>query len=94
MRHLKGALDFKLCLEDKAIVLKGFCDADWGRFKQSMIHHMICVCLLVMEVFHGNARDNQMLHNLQQMFEYMVISYCTKGAIWIMQLLANVGFVQ
>lgn len=29
MRYLKDNLDFRLCLRDKNIVLRGFCNAEW-----------------------------------------------------------------
>ena len=64
MRSLKGTSDFKLCLENKDIALKRFCDANWAEHATTSNPPRDRCFLLALESFHENARNNQPLHCL------------------------------
>lgn len=83
-----GILDFKLCIGGKDIVLRGFCIAHWAGDANDRRSTMGCVFLLVLKSFHGNGRNNK-LSTMEA--EYIATSHCTKEAVWLKQLLADVG---
>jgi hypothetical protein len=50
--------------------------------------------LLEWKLFHGIARGNLQLPCLPRRAEYMATNQCTKEAIWLRKLMADVGLVQ
>ena len=94
MRYLKGTLDFKLCLGGKDIVLRGFCDADWAGDANDRRSTTGYVFFVGVGVISWKCKKQPTIALSTTEAEYMATSHCTKEAVWLRQLLADVGYVQ
>ena len=94
MRYLKGTSDVKLCLGGKNIVLSGYCDADYAgdtSNRRSTTGYMFKVGAGAVS---WNSKRQQTTATSTVEAEYMATSYATKEAIWLRQLMADVGCTQ
>jgi hypothetical protein len=94
MRYLKGTLDLKLCLGGKDISLRGFCDADWGGDTNERRSTTGYAFFVGVGAISWNCKRQPTIALSTTEAEYMATSQCTKEAIWLRKLLADVGFVQ
>jgi hypothetical protein len=88
MRYLKGTLDFKFCLGGKDVSFKGYCDADWGGDANERRSTTGYVFFVGVGVVSWNCKRQPTIAL------YMATSHCTKEAIWLRKLMADVGLVQ
>ncbi len=94
MRYLKGTLDLKLSLGGNDIALRGFCDADWAGDTNDRRSTTGYVFLVGDGVISWKCKKQPTIALSTTEAEYMATSHCTKEAIWLRQLLADVGYVQ
>jgi hypothetical protein len=94
MRYLKGTLDLKLCLEGKDVSLRGYCDADWGGDANERRSTMGYVFFVGVGAVSWNCKRQPTIALSTMEAEYMATSQCTKEAIWLRKLMADVGLVQ
>jgi len=94
MRYLKGSLGLKLCLGGKDIALRGFCDADWAGDTNDRRSTTGYVFLVGEGVISWKCKKQPTIALSTTEAEYMATSQCTKEAIWLRNLLADVGCVQ
>jgi hypothetical protein len=94
MRYLKGTSDVKLCLGGQDIVLSGHCDADYAgdtSDRRSTTGYMFKVGSGAVS---WNSKRQQTTATSTVEAEYMATSHATKEAIWLRQLMADVGCAQ
>ncbi len=94
MRYLKKTIDVKLCLGGFDIVLSGYCDADYAGDmddRKSTTGYMFKVGLGAVS---WNSKRQQTTATSTVEAEYMATSHGTKEAIWLRQLMADVGCAQ
>ena len=94
MRYLKGTCDVKLCLEGHNIVLSGYSDADYAgdtNDRRSTTGYMFKVGTGAVL---WNSKRQQTTATSTVEAEYMATSHSTKEAIWLRQLMADVGCTQ
>ena len=94
MRYLKGTLDMKLCLGGNDISIKGYCNADWGgdlNIRRSTTGY---VFYLGVGAISWNSKRQPTVALSTMQAEYMAANQATKEAIWLRQLMADVGCVQ
>src|SRR5579875_989961 len=94
MRYLKGTIDYKLCLGGKKIELKGYCDADWAGDVNERRSTTGYVFFVGDGAISWNCKRQPTVAVSTTEAEYMATSHCLKEALWLRQLLADVGFVQ
>jgi transposase InsO family protein len=94
MRYLRGTSDVKLCLGGKDIVLSGYCDADYAgdtSDRRSTTGYMFKVGSGAVS---WNSKRQQTTATSTVEAEYMATSHATKEAIWLRQLMVDVGCTQ
>jgi hypothetical protein len=94
MQYLKGTLDLKLCLGGKDVSLRGYCDADWGGDANEWRSTTGYVFLIGVGAVSWNYKRQLTIALSTTEAKYMAISQCTKEAIWLRKLMADVGLVQ
>jgi len=94
MRYLKGTLDLKLCLGGKDVSLRGYCDADWGGDANERRSTTGYVFFVGVGAISWNCKRQPTIALSTTEAEYMATSQCTKEAIWLRKLMADVGLVQ
>lgn len=94
MRYLKGTLDLELCLGGNGITLRGYCDADWGGDVNERRSTTGYVFFVGDGAISWNCKRQPTIALSTTEAEYMATSHCTKEAIWLRKLLADVGFTQ
>jgi hypothetical protein len=94
MRYLQGTKDFKLCLGGKDITLNGYCDADWAGDVNERRSSTGYVFFVGIGAISWNCKRQPTIALSTTEAEYMAATQCTKEAIWLRKLLADVGFVQ
>jgi hypothetical protein len=94
MRYLKGTLDLKLCLAGKDVSLRGYCDADWGGDANERRSTTGYVFFVGVGAISWNCKRQPTIALSTTEAEYMATSQCTKEAIWLRKLMADVGLVQ
>jgi hypothetical protein len=94
MRYLKGTLDLKLCLGGKDVSLRGYCDADWGGDANERASTTGYVFFVGVGAVSWNHKRQPTIVLSTTEAEYMATSQCTKHAIWLRKLMADVGLVQ
>jgi hypothetical protein len=94
MRYLKGTLDLTLCLGGKAVSLRGYCDADWGGDANERHSTTGYVFFVGVGAISWNCKKQPTIALSTTEVEYMATSQCTKEAIWLRKLMADVGLVQ
>ena len=94
MRYLKGTLDVKLCLGGKDIILRGYCDADWAGDPEDRKSTTGYVFFVGEGAISWTSKRQPTIALSTTEAEYMATSHGTKEAMWLRQLLADVGCVQ
>ena len=94
MRYLQGTLGMELQLGGAYVTLHGFCDADWAGDEGDRRSTTGYVFMLGMGAISWNSKRQPTIALSTTEAEYMAMSQCTKEAIWLRQLLADVGLVQ
>ena len=94
LRYLKGTLDVKLCLGGMDLTMKGYCDADWGGDVNSRRSTMGYVFFLGEGAISWSSKRQPTIALSTLEAKYMAISQSAKEAIWLRQLMADVGCVQ
>jgi hypothetical protein len=94
MRFLKGTLDLELCLGGKDVSLTGYYDADWGGDSNERRSTMGYVFFVGVGAVSWNCKRELIIALFTTEVEYMATSQCTKEAIWLRKLMADVGLVQ
>jgi hypothetical protein len=94
MRYLKGNLDLKLCLGGKDVSLRGYCDADWGGDANERRSTTRYVFFVGVGAVSWNCKKQPTIALSTTEAEYMATTQCTKEAIWLRKLMADVGLVQ
>lgn len=75
-------------------MLRGYCDADWAGDEGDRRSTTGYVFMLGVGAISWNSKRQPTIALSTTEAEYMAMSQCTKEAIWLRQLLADVGFVQ
>jgi hypothetical protein len=94
MRYLKGTIDMELCLGGKDLELHGYCDADWAGDTQDRRSTTGYVFMLGNGAISWNSKRQPTIALSTTEVEYMAASQGIKEAIWLQQILEDVGFVQ
>ena len=94
MRYLQGTLGLKLQLGGAHVTLHGYCDADWAGDEADRRSTTGYVFMLGVGAISWNSKRQPTIALSTTEAEYMAMSACTKEAIWLRQLLADVGLVQ
>ena len=94
MRYLKYSVDKKLCLGGKNITLTGYCDADWGGDSSTRKSTMGYVFFVGEGAISWNSKRQPTVALSTTEAEYMAVSQSAKEAIWLQQLMADVGCMQ
>jgi hypothetical protein len=94
LRYLKGTIDYKLCLGGKDIELRGYCDADWAGDVNERRSTTGYVFFVGDGAISWNCKRQPTIAVSTTEAEYMATSHCLKEALWLRQLLEDVGFVQ
>ena len=94
MRYLKGTLGMKLCLGGRDIDLKGYCDADWGGDQDTRRSTTGYVFFIGQGAISWNSKRQPTVALSTTEAEYMATTQSAKEAIWLRQLMADVGCVQ
>jgi len=94
MRYLKGTLDMKLRLGGKGIEMGGYCDADWGGDADRRRSTTGYVFFVGEGAVSWNSKRQPTVALSTTEAEYMAASQSAKEAIWLRQLMADVGCVQ
>lgn len=94
MRYLQGTLKLELQLGGANLLLRGYCDADWAGDEGDRRFTTGYVFMLGVGAISWNSKRQPTIALSTTEAEYMAMSQCTKEAIWLRQLLADVGFVQ
>jgi hypothetical protein len=94
MRYLKDTLDMELCLGGKDLQLHGYCDVDWAGDTQDRRSTTGYVFMLGNGAISWNSKRQPTIALSTTEAEYMATSQGIKEAIWLRQLLEDVGFVQ
>jgi hypothetical protein len=94
MRYLQGSLDAKLVLGGKSLALVGFCDADWAGDATDRRSTTGYVFMLGGGAISWNSKKQPTIALSTTEAEYMAISQCTREAIWLRQLMSDVGLEQ
>ena len=94
LRYLKGTLDVKLCLGGMALTLKGYCDADWSGDVNSRRSTTGYVFFLGQGAISWSSKRQPTIALSTIETKYMAVSQSAKEAIWLRQLIADVGCVQ
>jgi hypothetical protein len=94
MRYLKGTLDMKLCLGGNDINMRGYCDADWGGDHDTRRSTTGYVFFIGDGAISWNSKRQPTVALSTTEAEYMATTQAAKEAIWLRQLMADVGCVQ
>lgn len=92
MRYLKGSKHLRLRLGGHHITLVGYCNADWagdGNGRKSTTGYAFLIG--DGEVSWSSKRQPTVALSTTEA-EYMPASHCTREAIWLQQLLGDVGY--
>ena len=76
------------------IVFKGFCDADWMGDANDWRSTTGYVFLVGIGVISWKCKKQPTIALSTMEVKYMAISHCTKEAVWLRQLLADVRYMQ
>jgi transposase InsO family protein len=94
MRYLQGTLEAKLVLGGKSLALVGFCDADWAGDVTDRRSTSGYVFMLGDGAISWNSKKQPTIALSTTEAEYMAISQSTREALWLRQLLSDVGLEQ
>jgi len=94
MRYLQGTLQTKLVLGGKSLVLVGFCDANCAGDTSDRRSTTSYVFMLGDNAISWNSKKQPTIALSTTEVEYMAISQCTREALWLRQMLSDVGFEQ
>lgn len=94
MRYLKGTLNFKLYVGGNNITLYDYCDGDWGRDVNDRRSIMGYVFFVGVGAISYNCKSQPIIARSTIEVEYMVASHDAMEAIWLRQLLKDIGELQ
>lgn len=94
IRYLKGTSGFKLCLGGKVQALMGYCNADWAGDANERRSTTGYVFFVGVGAISWNCKRQPTIALSTTEAEYMAASHCTREAIWLRKLMADVGVVQ
>jgi len=94
MRYLKGTWNVRLRLGGQGLHLVGLCDADWAGDVQDRRSTTGYVFMLGQGAISWNSKRQPTIALSTVEAEYMAASQCVKEALWLRQLLEDVGLVQ
>ena len=94
MRYLKGTLDMKLRIGGNHINVKGYSDADWAGDVENRRSTSGYVFFVGEGAVSWNSKRQQTVAQSTMEAEYMAMNRCTREAIWLRQLMEDVGCVQ
>jgi hypothetical protein len=94
LRYLKGSLELKLSLGGNDISMVGFCDADWAGDTNDRQSTTGYVFFVGRGAISWKCKKQPTIALSTTEAEYMATSQYTKEAIWLRQLLVDVGYVQ
>jgi hypothetical protein len=94
MRYLKGTLEVKLCLGGGDIIMKGYCNADWGGDVNTRKSTTGYVLFLGNGAILWNSKRQPTVALSTMEAEYMAASHSAKEAMWFRLLLEDVGCTQ
>ena len=94
MRYLQGTLELKLVLGGKSLALVGFCDADWAGDASDRRSTTGYVFMLGGGAISWNSKKQPTIALSTTEAEYMAVSQCTREALWLRQLMSDVGLEQ
>ena len=86
MRYLNGTLDFKLCLEGKDIMLRGFCNENRTGDVNDRCFIMGYVCFVGVGVILWKYNKRPTIALFMTKMEYMAISHSIKEAVWLWRM--------
>lgn len=92
IQYLKGTLDLRLRIGGKHISVKKYLDVDWSN---DVGNHRSTSGYLVGEgaVLWDRKRKQTLAQSIMEV-NYIAMSRCTREAIWLKQLMKDVGCVQ
>ena len=90
MRYVRGSLDLKLQLGGSHIELMGYCDADWAGDANDRRSTTGYAFILGDGVVSWSSKRQPTVALSTTEAEYMAASHCTREAIWLRQLMADV----
>ena len=94
LRDLKGTLDVKFCLGGMDLTMEGYCDADLGGDSNSRRSTTRYVFFLGEGAISWSSKWQPTIALSTIEAEYMAASQSAKEAIWLRQLMSDVGCVQ
>lgn len=65
LRYLKGTTDYSLCYQGNDLQLKGYTNVNWGAYLNKRKQASIYESLLMMELYHGVEKKQQVQPYLQ-----------------------------
>jgi hypothetical protein len=94
MQYLKATLDMRLRIGEKHMEVKGYSDADWAGDVENRRSTSGYVFFVGEGAVSWNSKRQQTVAQSTMEAEYMAMSRCTREAIWLRQLMEDVGCVQ
>jgi hypothetical protein len=94
MRYLKGTINFKLKLSGQDMVITGWCDADWGNNEDHRRSVTGYVFKLGNSLITWNSQQQKTVAKSTMEAEYMSASSATSEAMYLRQLMAELGYPQ
>lgn len=96
-RYLKGSLDMAIeygCSKSRRLQLSGYCDADWGGDMTDRRSTTGYVFMMAGGAVSWNSRKQPTVALSSTEAEYMALSGAVQEAIWLRQLLRDLGYAQ
>ena len=94
LKYLKGTLDVRLCLGGMNLTMKGYCDAEWSGNVNSRRSTIGYVFFLGEGPISWSSKRQPTIALSTMEAKYMAASQLAKEAIWLRQLIADVGCMQ
>ncbi len=97
LRYLKGTKDLSIVYngrQNRSITLEGYCDTNWGGNQESR-HSTIG---FIFKIYRGavswNSKKQSMIALSSTKAKYISVTQAAKEAIWLRQLLKDMGYEQ
>ena len=94
MRYLKGTIDVMLRIKGQHMNVKGYSNADWAGDVGNRRSTSGYVFFVGEGAVSWNSKRQQTVAQSIMEAEYMVMNRCTREAIWLRQLIKDVGCTQ
>jgi hypothetical protein len=94
MRYLKGTIDVRLRIGGQHMNVKGYSDADWAGDVENRRSTSGYVFFVGDGAVSWNSKRQQTVAQSTMEAEYMAMNRCTREAIWLRQLMEDVGCAQ